>query len=399
MVGQDKVRDGYKLTEVGVIPEDWEVDYIGNLFAFKNGLNKGKEFFGMGTPIINYMDVYGGREILAENVKGTVEVTKNEIMNFCVKKGDVFFTRTSETPEEVGISSVLVDDIVDAVFSGFILRARPTDCRLTNGYKKYCFITNRTRKDIISSCTYTTRALTNGRSLSKVLLPIPPLPEQTAIATALSDTDKLMESLERLIDKKRRIKQGAMQDLLTGRKRLPGFSGEWEVKKLGDVADIQKGQMITEKDSIAGPIPVIAGGKKPSYYNMYANRNGKTITISASGANAGYVALYKQPIFASDCSTISENNKYCIEFIFYQLLLMQKKIYYLQTGGAQPHVQPSNLISVPINATSIEEQKAIAQLLSDMDSEIEALEQKLAKYRSIKQGMMQELLTGRIRLI
>ena len=151
---------------------------------------------------------------------------------------------------------------------------------------------------------------------------VPSCSEQKSIAEALSDTDSLIQSIEKLIDKKKKIKQGTMQQLLTGKKRLPGFSGEWVVRRLGDIVSINKGQLITEKNAQDGTIPVIAGGKKPSYYHSFSNRQGKTITISASGANAGYVGFYTEPIFASDCSTIGENDRYSIEFIYYQLLML-----------------------------------------------------------------------------
>jgi len=224
--------------------------------------------------------------------------------------------------------------------------------------------------------------------------------EQTAIANALSDADALISKLEKLITKKRCIKQGAMQLLLIGKKRLPGFTGEWGKKRLGEVADIKKGQMITEKDAVAGNIPVIAGGIEPSYYHDTFNRNANTITISASGANAGYVSFHDNPIFASDCSTIEEGIHYDIKYLFYLLQLSQQDIFELQTGGAQPHVYPEQLKNFKTNISrDKDEQTAIAQVLSDMDAEIEALEQKLAKYRLIKRGMMHELLTGKKRLI
>ena len=211
---------------------------------------------------------------------------------------------------------------------------------------------------------------------------VPSCSEQKSIAEALSDTDSLIQSIEKLIDKKKKIKQGTMQQLLTGKKRLPGFSGEWVVRRLGDIVSINKGQLITEKNAQDGTIPVIAGGKKPSYYHSFSNRQGKTITISASGANAGYVGFYTEPIFASDCSTIGENDRYSIEFIYYQLLMLQETIYYAQTGGAQPHIHPKDLKPLLVNYTNLKEQKAIAQVLSDMDAEIEALEEKLKKVKT-----------------
>ena len=115
------------------------LEYIGNIFDFKNGLNKGKEFFGKGTPIINYTDVYSQKGLYSCQIKGKVTLTSKEIERFSAQKGDVFFTRTSETPDEVGYAAVLLDDIPNCVFSGFVLRARPKKEALLPEYCQYCF--------------------------------------------------------------------------------------------------------------------------------------------------------------------------------------------------------------------------------------------------------------------
>lgn len=188
----------------------------------------------------------------------------------------------------------------------------------------------------------------NGNEYSQLPIPLPPLPEQIAIAEALSDMDALLAALDQLIAKKRDLKQATMQQLLTGATRLPGFRGEWEVRRLGEIVEIKKGQLITNDTRVSGDIPVIAGGKQPAYYHNTANRHGRTITISGSGANAGYVALYNTPIFASDCSTISEGSDYSLNFIYYQLMLKQQDIYKTQTGGAQPHIHPSDVAPIEI---------------------------------------------------
>lgn len=212
---------GYKQTGVGMIPEDWEIKTLGDLFTFKNGLNKGKEYFGHGIPIVNYMDVYKNRGIHISDLKGRVSLNNNEINTYIVHRGDVFFTRTSETIEEVGISAVMLDEPQDTVFSGFVLRAHPKiDDILIEEFKKYCFSSRVIRKMIVSKSSYTTRALTNGRSLSLVSIPIPSLPEQTAIAEILSDMDDEIAELEQKRDKVEKIKEGMMQELLTGRIRL-----------------------------------------------------------------------------------------------------------------------------------------------------------------------------------
>lgn len=200
---------------------EWVDIKVGDFLEFKNGLNKGKDFFGTGTPIVNYMDVYKNRGLIKKDIKGKVNLSLGEIKRFEVKKNDVFFTRTSETPEEVGISSVLLEDISNCVFSGFILRGRPMNKLISPKYCKFCFSTDDVRHDIIKNCTYTTRALTNGNQLSKILLHVPfDIKEQEAIAEVLTAMDEEIESLEIEKEKMMQIKEGAMDDLLTGRVRL-----------------------------------------------------------------------------------------------------------------------------------------------------------------------------------
>ncbi len=122
-----------------MVMPNWDVYAIGQLLEFKNGLNKGKEFFGLGTPIINYVDVYSNTGLYSNDIKGKVTLTPAEIRRYEVKKGDVFFTRTSETPEEVGFSCVLLEDVENCAFSGFVLRGRPITNLLDINYCRYCF--------------------------------------------------------------------------------------------------------------------------------------------------------------------------------------------------------------------------------------------------------------------
>ncbi|MGO6968898.1 restriction endonuclease subunit S [Rhizobium leguminosarum] len=211
----------YKPSAIGDIPEDWDAVRIGDLFTFKNGLNKAKQFFGYGTPIINYMDVFKQPAIRMSKITGRVDVNAAELKAYEVRKGDVFFTRTSETPDEIGVTSVLLDETKSTVFSGFVLRARPIDQRLDINFMAYCFTPRYFRQQVIARASYTTRALTNGGLLSAALLATPPRSEQKAIAAVLSDVDAELTSLQMQRDKIRMIKQAMMQELLTGRIRLP----------------------------------------------------------------------------------------------------------------------------------------------------------------------------------
>ena len=168
---------------------------LGELFTFKNGLNKGKEFFGSGTPIVNFKDVYSKNRLTSKDLCGKVVVTKSEKIRFEVQKGDVFFTRTSETRDDIGIASVLVDDVENCVFSGFVLRARPKTDLLLPEYCSYCFASSDVRREIIKNSTYTTRALTSGSALSKVFIFVPNKETQSRIVSILDKMNVLYNSL------------------------------------------------------------------------------------------------------------------------------------------------------------------------------------------------------------
>ena len=361
---------GYKQTEVGVIPEDWEVKSLGELTTtVASGCSKSNATYG------NYA-VHGSTGVIGYS-------------NTSEYKGDaVLVARVGANAGKLNIVSgeygVTDNTIIVRFGSGSCLPF---------------FWRQMESKNLNRLVFGSGQPLITGTQLKALAVCVPPLSEQRAIATALSDVDALLAAQDKLIAKKRDIKQATMQQLLTGKQRLPGFSSEWKVKRLGDVVEIRKGQLITEKDAVAGDVPVIAGGKKPAYFHNQPNRTGKTITVSASGASAGYLAFFDTPIFASDCSTISEGVTYSIEFMYYQLLLNQEVIYKAQTGGAQPHIHAVDLMPLEVGSPSIAEQTAIAAVLSDMDADLAALEQQRDKTRAVKQGMMQELLTGRIRLV
>lgn len=413
------VKPGYKMTEVGVIPEDWDVLSLGILFSFKNGLNKGKEFFGHGKLIVNYMDVYGHSGLRCADIEGRVDVSRDELDAFNVRRGDVFFTRTSETVDEVGIPSVLLDDSDETVFSGFILRARPKNDALVDQFKRYCFLSRVVRNQIISKSTYTTRALTNGRVLSGIKLPTPKIKaEQSAIATALSDTDALIESLEKLIAKKRQIKQGAMQELLTGKRRLPGFTGEWEVRRLGDVATLCRENVIPASSPLEmfihyslpaydlGKVPVVEPGSEIGSNKFRVPRD--AILVSKLNPRIPRVwapdSVPVNAISSTEFLVLQPNKNVSRPFLYVvcssSKFCEQMELSVTGTTGSHQRVNPGDALNIELPVpSSMQEQSAIATILSDMDAELSVFDAKLTKARAIKQGMMRELLTGRIRLV
>lgn len=205
----------YKDTALGKVPREWEIKAIGEMFAFKNGVSKGKEYFGHGVPIVNFTDVFNKPRITPDVLKGRVAMDRHEIDSFAVKSGDVFFTRTSETPEEIGMAAVVIGEFVDTVFSGFVLRGRPISEDLENEFKVFCFRTDAVRKRIIGDCSYTTRALTNGGKLSAIKMGVPSTCEQRQIAERLSAIDAKIADELAVIAKYRKVKAGLMARLLT----------------------------------------------------------------------------------------------------------------------------------------------------------------------------------------
>ena len=403
----------------------WDTATIGDFLDFKNGLNKGKEFFGYGTPIVNYTDVYRKRGLTKSDVRGKVNLTRDEIHRFDARKNDVFFTRTSETPEEVGMSSVLLDDIDDCVFSGFVLRGRPKNDMFVPEYCKYCFTTEAIRSAIIMGCTYTTRALTNGTQLSAIEIVVPPKPEQEAIAKSLTEIDDLISSLEKLITKKKAIKQGAMQELLTGKRRLPGFSGEWETRTLHEISNEMVdgpfgSNLKTEHYTTERQVRIIqlsnigeAGWNNANVkYTTFSHaaelqrcivQPGSILIAKMMPAGRAIIcpADEKSYILGSDVVKVVPNSSVDSRYLVYAT----KSRFYLDQiaddtqGSTRARTSVSKLRKTAILFPEKDEQIAIADILSEMDMEIAALEGKIAKYRQIKQGMMQQLLTGKIRLV
>lgn len=263
----------------------------------------------------------------------------------------------------------------------------------------------------------------NGNLIKSTLIPIPKNhQEQQAIATALSDTDALIESLEQLIAKKRLIKQGTMQELLTGKRRLPGFSGEWVTKSLGDLGDFLKGSGVRKNEALSGNLPCIRYGEIYTKHSDWIREFQSWISISVA-ENATRIN-YGDVLFAASGETKEEIGKsvaYVGQHVAYaggDIVILRTKVanplflgYYLNTepvrqqkssrgqGDAVVHIGAYSLATIQVVLPSIEEQTAIASILSDLDTELTALESQLEKTRAIKQGMMQSLLTGRIRLL
>ncbi len=218
---------------------EWEEKKVGELLEFKNGLNKGKEYFGSGSSIVNFKDVFNNRSLNTNNLTGKVNVNSKELKNYSVEKGDVFFTRTSEVIGEIGYPSVILNDPENTVFSGFVLRGRPKSGidLINNNFKRYVFFTNSFRKEMITKSSMTTRALTSGSAINKmkVIYPVS-AKEQRKIGDFFSKLDRQIELEEQKLELLQQQKKGYMQKIFSQELRFKDENSEdyphWENRKI-----------------------------------------------------------------------------------------------------------------------------------------------------------------------
>ena len=418
-----EVMPGYKQTEVGVTPESWDVKSLADLGHFKNGINKAKEEFGHGFPFVNLMDVFGVPKLAATTADlGLLESSAAERKLYELKRGDVLFVRSSVKPAGVGLTTLIPEDLPDTVFSGFLIRFRD-DGFLDHSFKEHCFWSDGFRAKLLASSTVSANTNINQDALKRLQIAIPSsLSEQHAIGTALSDVDALLAGLDRLIAKKRDLKQAAMQQLLTGQTRLPGFQGEWGVKRLGDC-------LLKRPDYGINAAAVQYSDRLPSYIRITdINEHGRFCPVprvSVSAANADQYYLHDgDVVFARTGASVGKSYLYELrdgELVFAGFLIRIRpdpkvlvsaflaaftttKPYWnwvrlMSMRSGQPGINGNEYAQLPLSLPRLPEQAAIAAVLSDMDAELTALEARRDKTRALKQAMMQELLTGRTRLV
>jgi type I restriction enzyme S subunit len=411
-----EVKAGYKQIEVGVIPEDWEVKSLAELFVFRNGVNADKGSYGQGIRFINVLEPITYSHIYGSEITGKVTLPEHVVTSYAVRHGDVLFNRTSETQEEIGLAATYLGT-EQVVFGGFVIRGRPIDQSLDPIYSGFALRAPVIRSQIIKIGQGAIRANIGQQNLSLVLAPVPPLLEQRAIAAALSDVDALIRSLDRLIDKKRDLKQAAMLRLLTGKTRLPGFGREWEVKRLGDVIkEIGDGgtPSTTNPLNFGGPIHWVViddiRDEIVSTKNTLTERGLRACAaklwqpgtlILSTGATIGEVGIARVPVATKQgiCGLVFDWDKANTEFFKYWFIQNKSLLLSKAQGSSIKEVRAPTLVKFEILLPDVPEQTAIAALLSDMNAEIAALERRRDKTRALKHGMMQELLTGKIRLV
>ena len=421
------VKAGYKQTEVGVIPDDWDVSTVGAEFEIKLGkMLDSEKNVGVPKPYLGNKSVQWGRIDLSD--LPTVPMTRADLEKYRLRDGDLLVCEGGD----VGRAALWNSPLEECYYQKALHRLRPLrgfDSRLMVELLRQWS----DRGLLANYVTQTSIAHLPREKFMGVPMPVPPVPEQRAIATALSDVDALLSALEQLLAKKRDLKQAAMQQLLTGQTRLPGCHGEWKVKTLGELFNFSGGYSASRDQlSNEGHCYLHYGdihGAKKTCIDTGADfedipkldislkqispgsllEDGDVVFVDASEDDAGtsrhVVVVNKNGLpFISGLHTIvaksktdelaHEYRRYC-----FQTAAIQKQFSFYAVGTKVSGISKSNIPKLTIPVPSVPEQTAIAAILTDMDAELVALEQRLAKTRTLKLGMMQELLTGRARLL
>ena len=414
-----EVKPGYKQTEVGVIPEEWEVSGIGALCtAVLDCHHSTPVWTGSGSIVIRNQNIRDGKLDLAQpsftDETHFAERTRRAVPSF----GDLVITR--EAP--MGLVCMIPNGLKCCLGQRMVL-LRPNDDRADTQYLLYALLSEAFQRSIsVAGGTGSTVSNLRIPVLKGLEIPAPSLPEQRAIATALSDVDGLLGGLDRLIAKKRDLKQAAMQQLLTGQTRLPGFHAEWNVKRLGDVGKFLKGSGVTKDQTRSGTLACVRYGELYTQHNDVVRDFHSWISPVVA---ATAVRLEQGDIlFAGSGETKEEIGK-CAAFVSDveaygggDIVILRPDDsdsvflgYYLNTGSiarqkasrgqgdAVVHISSSALSDVRCKLPPLPEQTAIAEVLTEMDAELAGIEQRREKTRALKQEMMQELLTGKTRLI
>jgi type I restriction enzyme, S subunit len=402
-VNNSQLPKGYKLTEVGVIPEDWDTR---NLVDISRKITDGDHITpkraSQGYYLLSARNILNGRiDVSDVDYVGTEEYQR--MKQRCYPEAGEILISCSGTIGRVAI--VPVD--FECVLVRSVALAKISHELADGVFIQYWLQASQAQAQIFISVNQGAQPNLFLNHIKRLKCALPSLPEQRSIATALSDMDELLGGLDRLVTKKRNLKQATMQQLLTGKTRLPGFDGEWEVKKLGDLADIVMGQSPSSSNynSKGDGLPLIQGNADISnrqtikrVFTTQSTKLGKAGDILMSvRAPVGEIsqATFDVCLGRGVCALRFPNG-----FLYHYLIFLEPTWSKHSKGSTFDSVNSSDInvveISIPPDAS---EQIAIASILSDMDTEIAAIEQRRNKTRDLKQAMMQELLTGRIRLV
>lgn len=373
-----------KQARVSLIPHGWQISQVGKSCSIRNDLRKpisleerssiqgDYPYYGP-TGILDYIDQYlldGEFALIGED--GDHFLKPKEKPQTILAKGKFNVNNHAHVIASTNVCSA-------EWFATFYKHRNITDFLSRQGANRYKL---------------------NKATLEKLPILLPPLPEQKAIAALLSTWDEAIEKTERLIQAKEKRFKWLLRELISEQPKTQK-NAKWKKVKLGDLfgkeVNVEKGKALTKESNTEGDVPVVAGGQTYAYFTNHSTHEIPTVTVSASGAYAGFVWYHDYPIWASDCNVLRAT-KGITKFLYFTLKEMQHRVYALQSGGAQPHVYSKDMKNLQIYWPQVEEQKEIAKILSNVQHEINLLKQLAEQYKTQKRGLMQKMLTGQWRV-
>ncbi len=382
----EKIKQGYQRTDIGLIPTDWEVVELGDVSKYEGGSQPYLSYFS-NRCLDGYIRLIQIRDYKTD--KYAVYIPSNLARKTCNEK-DIMIGRYGPPIFQIlrGLNGAYNVALIKAIPNG----------KIDHSYFYYSL----KREDLFQLIELLSRRSSGQTGVDLVGLKafkigLPMLSEQINIATALSDIDALITALDKKITKKQQIKQGAMQQLLTGKKRLAGFSGEWVEKTIGQSLTIKHGKNQKDIEDSSGRYPILGTGGIMSFTNipLYSKQS---VLIGRKGT-IDKPQFFDTPFWTVDTLFYSEiKDGYSAKFIFYKFNQIDWYAYNEASGVPSLNAKVIESIVIAFPPT-LAEQTAIAQILTDFDKEISQLEADRNKYNQIKAGMMQVLLTGKIRLV
>lgn len=394
-------------------PQDWKLKKLGELFEFKNGINAGKESYGRGTKFINVMEVINNDSLTAELLPGSVHISKEQRNLYLVSKGDVLFNRTSETSEEIGLSSVYIDK-EPVVFGGFVIRGRPRDVSIHTDFKRYCFRSKFVRDQIVRGGQGAIRTNIGQGDLEKVLVAFPSINEQKYIASVLLQWDYSISILSKLLLKKTLRKRWLMQQLLTGKIRLAKSGHAWKhvrfkeiysqiTRKAGNekhiVLSVTKEGIISQAEYFKKEI----ASEDTSPYLVVEKGDMVMSGLNFWMGSIDVLSTYEKGMVSPAYKVFTISNKNISPEFMKHFVRSQEMLRALigssVTGASivRRNMDRETLDEWSFHLPDYGEQVAIAQLLNTAVKELDLLKAKVKKLQEQKRGLMQQLLTGKKR--
>lgn len=410
-------------SELGLLPDDWDVIELAARATIQSGIAKNANAIlrdPVTVPYLRVANVQDGYLELRE--VSTIDIERSDLNRYAVLPGDVLMNEGGDL-DKLGRGALWHGQISPCVHQNHVFVVRCKSGLVPEYLNAWTSTAQARRYFMLAGRQTTNLASINKTSLGDLTVAVPPTEhEQREIAKAIIDADALIDSLEQLLTKKRQIKQGAMQELLTGKRRLPEFTRPWQAARLEQLGIFLKGTGIKRDEALSGDLPCVRYGEIYTVHSDYIRCFHSL--ISPAVASSATLLRRGDLLFAGSGETKAEIGK-CVAFvddfpayaggdivilrplveadsIFLGYLLNMPEVVRQKSskgqGDAVVHISANALGEVEVALPRPSEQAAIAQVLSDMDAEITALEARLAKARALKQAMAQALLTGRIRL-